>query len=124
MSSAAQRSEGRTVARFVGGWSGSLRNGGWTPNRRSGAAARLGGCFGGCNDRVDRPGERLVAEPGCGKQLLGTLLGTGEDGARLGAGPLERLLDLGAGGVRQLGCLVACLLEQTCAACLGLAQLL
>src|SRR5207248_1617156 len=42
---------------------------------------------------------------------------------RLRAGPLERLLDLGAGGVRQLGRLVPRLLEETRAARLGLLQL-
>ena len=47
------------------------------------------------------------AEPGRGEKLLGALLGAREDRAGLGAGPLERLLDLGAGGVRQLGRLVA-----------------
>ena len=40
------------------------------------------------------------------------------------ARPLERLLDLGTGGIRQLGRLVARLLEQAGAACLGLAELL
>ena len=87
------------------------------------AAARLGGCLGCGEDRLGHFGERLRAETGCGEELLGALLGAREDRAGLCAGPLERLLDLGAGGVRQLGCLVARLLQQAGAARLGLAEL-
>ena len=58
------------------------------------------------------------------QQLLGALLRALQDEAALRARPLERLLDLGAGGVGELGGLVARLLEQPVAAGLGLAELL
>ena len=51
------------------------------------------------------------------------MLGAGEHRAGLRARPLERLLDLGAGGVRELGRLVARLLEQAVALGLRLLQL-
>ena len=69
-------------------------------------------------------GDPLLAETGCREQLLGAVLGAGEDRRRLGAGPLERLLDLGARGVRELGRLVARLLEEARGAGLGLLDLL
>ena len=67
--------------------------------------------------------DRVGAEPGGGQQLLGALLGAREDRARLRAGPFERLLDLGTRGVRQLGRLVARLLEQPGALRLGFVEL-
>ena len=76
------------------------------------------------DDRVGNARDRLVAEPCRRQQLLGALLCADHDRVRLGARPLERLLHLGAGRVRELGRLVARLLEQLGAAGLGLAELL
>ena len=68
--------------------------------------------------------ELLRAETGRGEELLGALLGALRAIARcLCARPVERLVDLGPGGVRELGRLVARLLEQAGAARLGLADL-
>ena len=75
------------------------------------------------DDRLHDLADRGLAEAGGSEQLLGALLRTGHDGGRLRAGPLERLLDLGPGGVRELGRLVPRLLEQPVPARLGLAQL-
>ncbi len=63
------------------------------------------------------------AHPGGREELLCALLGTRHDGSRLGPGPLERLLDLGARRVGELGRVVARLLEQPGRPRLGLAQL-
>ena len=52
------------------------------------------------------------------------MLGAGEHGSGLGARPLEGLLDLCAGGVRELGRLVTGLLEEASGPCLGLLDLL
>src|SRR4029078_2531083 len=68
-------------------------------------------------------GDRVLPEAGCGEQLLGAVLGTGEDRAGLCTRPLERLLDLGAGRVRQLGGLMTRLLEETVPLRLRLLQL-
>ena len=77
----------------------------------------------GFDDRLnDLPDRRFAEACGC-EQLLGALLCAAHDRSGLRAGPLERLLDLGAGRVRQLRRLVAGLLEQPVAARLGLAQL-
>ena len=86
-------------------------------------AACLAGALGRPHDRARDLADRVLAETGGGEQLLGAVLGTGEHGARLRARPFERLLDLGAGGVRELGRLVARLLEQAAALGLGLLQL-
>src|SRR6185312_5456267 len=66
---------------------------------------------------------RVLTETGCREELLGAMLGAGEDRRRLRARPFERLFDLGTGGVRQFGCLVARLLEQAAALRLGLLEL-
>ncbi len=63
-------------------------------------------------------------EAGCAEQLLGAFLGAADDHAGLRARPLERLLDLGADRVRELGRLVARLLEQPRRSSLGLRDLL
>jgi len=77
----------------------------------------------GLHDCVrDLPDRSLAQTRGC-KQLLGAVLRTGENRAGLCARPFERLLDLGAGGVRELGRLVARLLEEAVALGLGLLQL-
>ena len=64
-----------------------------------------------------------LAVAGRGEELLGAHARALDDDVGLRAGPLERLLDLGAGGVRQLGRLVAGLLEETVAARLGVMEL-
>ena len=94
--------------------------GGWRRRRRRLA---LAGLLGGARRSPRDLRDRGLAETGCGEQLLGAVLGAGEDRRRLRARPLERLLDLGAGGVRELGRLVAGLLEQAVAARLRLLQL-
>src|SRR5207248_4888750 len=66
----------------------------------------------------------LLTEPCRGEQLLGAALRAAEDRGGLRTGPFERLLDLGARGIRELGRLVAGLLEQPAALRLGLTQLL
>src|SRR5262252_990034 len=77
-------------------------------------ADRLGRTDDGACDLPDR----VLPEAGSREQLLGAVLGAGKDRRCLCARPLERLLDLGAGRIRQLGGLVTGLLEQ--AAALGL----
>ena len=67
--------------------------------------------------------DRGVAVTGGREELLRTHAGTLDDDVGLGARPLERLLDLGPGGVRELRGLVARLLGETVSAALGLAQL-
>ena len=126
--SAAQR---RVVQRRHGRWRGRRRRRGRSRGARDGlcrpggtSAGRLGGLLGRPDDRVCDLRDPLLAETGSGEQLLGAVLGAGEDRGRLGACPLQRLLDLGAGGVRELGRLVARLLEQTGGAGLGLLDLL
>ena len=84
------------------------RNGG----RGAGSATRFCRRLGRADDRLRDPTDRLVTETCGGEQLLGALLGAGDDRAGLAARPLERRLDLGARGVREFGRLVAGLLEQ------------
>ena len=78
----------------------------------SSAAGGLSRRFDGVHDRLGDTPDRLVAETGGAEELLGAVLGAPDDRGRLRPRPLERLLDLGAGGVRQLGRLVTGLLEQ------------
>src|SRR5204863_7456434 len=66
----------------------------------------------------------FVTEPGCAEELLRAFLRAADDRPGLGARPFEGLLDLGARGVRQLGRLVPCLLEQTGGPRLGLPDFL
>ena len=66
---------------------------------------------------------RLVAVPGRREELLGAHASALDDHVGLRARPLERLLDLGPGRVRELGGLVARLLEEPCAARLRLPHL-
>ena len=79
---------------------------------RRGAPARLGRSLRGGDDRLGHPVDRVVAQAGRAEQLLGAFLRTADDHAGLRARPLERLLDLGADRVRELGRLMARLLEQ------------
>src|SRR5947209_3643956 len=75
------------------------------------------------HDRGGHLGDRLLSQP-CGvEQLLGTLLGAADDYARLVPGRLQGLLSLCAGGVRELGRLMARLLDEPGAPRLGLLQL-
>ena len=76
------------------------------------------------DDRVGDAGESLVAETRSCEQLLRALLSARHDRVGLRAGPLERLLELGPGGVRELRRLVTRLLEEPRPASLGFAQLL
>ena len=76
------------------------------------------------DDRLHDAAHVVGGKTGRAEQLCSTLLCAGDDDARLSPRPLERLVDLGPGGVRQLGRLVARLLEQARGAGLGLAQLL
>ena len=88
-----------------------------------GAAPRaLGDRLRRSDDRRGDARDLVLAQAGGGEQLLGSRLRALEDRGGLRARPLERLLDLGAGGVRELGRLVARLLEQPGAARLGLVQ--
>ena len=89
--------------------------------RRAGAFGRL---VDGVDDRLADALDLVLAEPGRCEQLLGAGLSAAENCRGLRARPLERLLDLGAGRVGQLGRLVARLLEQAVALRLGLAKLL
>ena len=83
----------------------------------------LGRALGGLDDRGRNRADRLLAEAGGGEKLLGAVLRAGEDGAALCTRPLERLLDLCACCVRELGRLVARLLEEPVALGLRLLQL-
>ena len=69
------------------------------------------GRLGGLDDRVDGLVDRGIAVPGCGQQLLGAHARPLDDDVGLRASPFERLLDLGARRIRQLGRLVAGLLR-------------
>src|SRR5206468_3140953 len=69
--------------------------------------ARLSGRRRGGDDRVRDLADRVLAEARGGEELLGPLLRAREDERALGTGPLQRLLDLGAGRVGELGGLVA-----------------
>ena len=86
-------------------------------------AGLLADVLGGPHDRLGDLADRVLAETGGREQLLGAVLRAGEDRARLRPRPLERLLDLGAGGVGQVGRLVPRLLEQPVPPGLGLLQL-
>ena len=106
---------------MTGGTDMGGRGGRSLGDRRAGERGRRRGLLGpgrlGCglrrlHDRTGDLGDRVLPEPGGGEQLLGAVLRAGEHCARLGARPFERLLDLGAGGVRELGRLMARLLEQ------------
>src|SRR4051812_26643656 len=88
------------------------------------AAARVRRGVSRSDDRLRDALDRLVAETGSAEQLLGTLLRTADDRGGLTTRPLERLFDLGAGRVRELGRLVSCLLQQPRRARLGLGDLL
>src|SRR5436190_1406180 len=79
--------------------------------------------LGRVDDRLRDARDGILAQAGRREELLGAVLGSCEDRASLGARPLERLLDLGARGIRQLDRLMARLLEQAVALCLGLLQL-
>jgi len=89
----------------------------WQPRRRAPARAAS-------DDRLGHPVDRLVTEARGAEQLLCALLGPADDDGRLRASPFERLLDLGADGVRQLGGLVTSLLEQPGRARLGFGDFL
>ena len=80
--------------------------------------ACLAGALRRAHDRARDLVDRVLAETGRGAQLLSAVLGPGEHRGGLRARPFERLLDFGTGGVRELGGLMARLLEQ--AAALGL----
>src|SRR5262249_19039097 len=71
--------------------------------RRRGAAPRPRGRLGGSDYRLRDTADRVLSEPCRPEQLLGTLLRPVDDRGSLAARPLERLLDLGASGIRQLG---------------------
>src|SRR5829696_165706 len=75
------------------------------------------------DDGVDRFLDGRLAVTGCGQKLLGAHTRPLDDDLGLRSGPLESLLDLGAGGVRQPGRLVARLLEEPVAARLGVVEL-
>jgi len=74
----------------------------------------------GLGDAVDL----VLAETRRREQLLGALLCSRHDRGGLRTRPLQRLLDLGARRIRELGRLVPRLLEESCRTRLGLAHLL
>src|SRR2546430_3262360 len=88
------------------------------------AAARLRGGLGRTADRLPDTAHDIVAQPGGAEQLLRAFLGPADDRTGLRARPLESLLDLGPRRVRELGRLVARLLEQARGARFGLFDLL
>ena len=114
-SSSGLRDDGRTGGPGAAG----LRR-----RHRAGLPATPGLAVGGADDRLGDARDLGLTETGGGQKLLGTLLRAGHDRRGLGAGPLQRLLDLGASGVRELGRLMACLLDEPRGARLGLANLL
>src|SRR5207253_5567606 len=75
-------------------------------------------------DRLGDAANRFVAETSGAEQLLRAFLRAADDHPGLRARPFEGLLDFGPGGVRQLGGLMARLLEQAGCAGLGLPDLL
>jgi hypothetical protein len=85
---------------------------------------RLRLAIGVAHQNGDHLSHGLVAETRRREEALSALLGAEDDRGRLRPRPLERLLDLGARRVRELGGVVARLLEQPVAARLGLAELL
>ena len=118
-SSSGLRDEGRTGIGPLGcGVSGSV------DGIEPGCLPLPDSLVGGADDRLGDACDLGLAETGGGQELLGSLLRAGHDRGGLGAGPLERLLDFGAGGVRELGRLMACLLDEPGGARLGLANLL
>ena len=82
------------------------------------------GVFDSLDDGVGDLRRSRFAQSSGREQLHDTLLGARDDGRRLRAGPLEGLLDLGPRRIRELGRLMASLLEKTGLAGFGLAQLL
>src|SRR5439155_7733179 len=87
-------------------------------------AGRLRRALGRADDRLDRLCDRGFAVTGRREQLLGSHARALHDDLRLGAGPFERLLHLGASRVRELRGLMARLLEEAGAPGLRLAELL
>ena len=115
--------ERQRVARHLGLRRGRDGGGARERNRRRLRASGLAGALRGAHDRARDLSDRFLAETRCRQQLLGAVLGTGEHGRSLCTRPLERLLDLGAGGVRELRRLMARLLEQSAALRLRLLEL-
>src|SRR5438552_16019861 len=111
---------GRLRALGLGRHLGTCRRAGERGRRRE--RARLARLLRRAHDRGGYLGDRLLSQPGGGEQLLRALLGAADDDARLIPSPLQRLLDLCAGGIRQLGRLMTRLLDEPGAACLGLLQ--